>query len=84
MEEVVCTLGKSYKWELPVKARASDEVEKSIEGKFGLKWTEVRRFAQDFNGQSHTLRRDALVLLYSHPLRLDIQDPALLKCASLL
>ena len=59
----MCTLGKSYKWELPVKARASDEVEKSIEGNFGLKWTEVRRFAQDFNGQSHTLRRDASILI---------------------
>ena len=64
MEEVVCTLGKSYMWELPVKAsRASDEVKKSIEEKFGLKWTEVRRFAQDFNGQSHTLRRDASILI---------------------
>jgi hypothetical protein len=43
MEEVVGTLGKASKWELPVNARATDEVdqlEKSIEGKFGSKWTD--------------------------------------------
>ena len=32
MEEIVSTLGKAYKWELPVKARASEELEKVIEG----------------------------------------------------
>ena len=35
MEKVVGTPGKAYKWELPVKAGTSDEVdqlEKSIEG----------------------------------------------------
>ena len=40
MEEVVGTLGKAYKWELPVKARASDKVdqlEKSIEVQNRLK-----------------------------------------------
>ena len=80
------TLGKAYKWELPVKARASDEVdqlEKSIEGRLGSKWTEVRRLAQDYDGQLHILRREALILLYSHLLRLDIQDPALQKRASI-
>ena len=80
------TLGKAYKWELPVKARASDEVdqlEKSIEGKLGSKWTEVRRLAQDYDGQLHILRREALILLYSHLLRLDIQDPALQKRTSM-
>ena len=80
------TLGKAYKWELPVKARASDEVdqlEKSIEGRLGTKWTEVRRLAQDYDGQLHILRREALILLYSHLLRLDIQDPALQKRASI-
>ena len=86
MEEVVGTLGKAYKWELPVKARASDEVdqlEKSVEGKLGSKWTEVRRLAQDYDGQLHILRREALILLYSHLLRLDIQDPALQKRPSM-
>ena len=80
------TLGKAYKWELPVKARASDEVdqlEKSIEGRLGSKWTEVRRLAQDYDGQLHILRREALILLYSHLLRLDVQDPALQKRASI-
>ena len=85
MEKDVGTLGKAYKWELPVKARASDEVdqEKSAEGKLGLKWTEVRRLAQDYDGQLHILRREALILLYSHLLRLDIQDPALQKRPSM-
>ena len=69
-----------------MKARASDEVdqlEKSIEGRLGSKWTEVRRLAQDYDGQLHILRREALILLYSHLLRLDIQDPALQKRASI-
>ena len=80
------TLGKAYKWELPVKAKASDEVdrlEKSIEGRLGSKWTEVRKLAQDYDGQLHILRREALILLYSHLLRLDIQDAALQKRASI-
>ena len=86
MEEVVGTLGKAYKWEFPVKARASDEVdqlEKSIEGRLGPKWTEVRKLAQDYDGQLHILRREALILLYSHLLRLDIQDATLQKRASI-
>ena len=86
MEEVVGTPGKAYKWELPVKAGASDEVdqlEKSIEGKLGSKWTEVRRLAQDYDGRLHILRREALILLYSHLLRLYIQHPALQKRASI-
>jgi translocation protein SEC63 len=86
MEEVVGTLGKAYKWELPVKPRASDEVdqlEKSIEGRLGPKWTEVRKLAQDYDGHFHILRREALILLYSHLLRLDIQDAAIQKRASM-
>ena len=82
MEEIVGALGKAYKWELPAKVRASDEVdqlEKSIEGRLGPKWTEVRKLAQDYDGQLHILRREALILLYSHLLRLDIQDAALQK-----
>jgi translocation protein SEC63 len=86
IEEVLGTLGKAYKWEFPVKARASDEddqLEKSIEGKLGSKWTEVRRrLAQDY-GQMHILRREALILLYSRLLRLETQDAALQKRASL-
>jgi translocation protein SEC63 len=69
-----------------MKARASDEVdqlEKSIEGKLGSKWTEVRKLAQDYVAQLHILRRETLILLYSHLLRLDIQDAALQKCASI-
>ena len=73
-------LGKAYKWdsELPVKAWATDEVDqlqKSIERELGSNWTEVRRLAQDYDhdGQLHILRREALLLLYSHLLRLDSQ-----------
>ena len=84
MEEVVGTLGKAYKWELPAKVRASDEVdrlEKIIEGRLGSKWTEVRKLAQDFDGQLHKSRREALVLLYSHLLRLDVQNAGIQKRA---
>lgn len=86
MEEVVGTLGKAYKWELSVKAKASDELdqlENSIEERLGSKWTEVRKLAQDYDGQLHILRREALILLYSHLLRLDIQDSTLQKRASI-
>ena len=86
MEEVVGTLGKAYKWELPVTAKASDEVdqlEKTIEGRLGSKWMEVRKLAQDYDGQLHQSRREALILLYSHLLRLDIQTAALQKRASI-
>jgi translocation protein SEC63 len=78
--------GKAYRWELPLKARASEEVdqlEKSIEGKLGSKWTEVRKLAQDYDGQLHISRREVLILLYSHLLRLDIQDASLQKRASI-
>jgi len=86
MEEVVGTLGKAYKWEFPTKARASDEVdqlEKTIKTRLGSKWAVVRKLAQDYDGQLHHLRREALILLYSHLLRLDIQDAALQKRASI-
>ena len=81
-------LGRAYKWdsEVPVKAWVSDEVdqlEKSIEK--NLIQNEVRRLAQDCDhGQLHILRREALILLYSHLLKLDIQDVALQKRASIL
>ena len=84
MEEVVGTLGKAYKWELPAKAKVSDEIdqlEKTIAERLGSKWTEVRKLAQDFDGTLHELRREALILLYSHLLRLDIQNSALQKRA---
>ena len=43
----------------------------------------MRKLAQDYDGQLHILRREALILLYSHLLRLDIQDAALKKRASI-
>ncbi|KAF8164785.1 Sec63 Brl domain-containing protein [Crassisporium funariophilum] len=83
MEEVVGALGKAYKWELPVtKSKASTEmeqIEKSIKERLGSKWTEVRKLAQDYDGELHEQRRKALVLLYAHMLRLEIQDAGLRK-----
>ena len=86
MEEVAGALGKEYKRELPVEAGLSDEVdqpEKSIEGRLDSNQTEVRRLAQNYDGQLHVSRREALIFLYSHLLRLDIQDSALQERASI-
>ncbi|PPQ86765.1 hypothetical protein CVT25_012410 [Psilocybe cyanescens] len=83
MEEVVGALGKAYKWELPAsKTKTSaelDALEKTIKEQVGAKWTEVRKIAQDYNGELHESRRQALVLLYAHLLRLEVKDAGLKK-----
>ncbi|KAH9483171.1 Translocation protein sec63 [Psilocybe cubensis] len=83
MEEVVGALGKAYQWELPVgKSKSSAEIdalEKTIKEEVGAKWTEVRKIAQDFNGELHESRRQALVLIYAHLLRLEVKDAGLKK-----
>lgn len=86
MEEVVGVLGKAYKWELPVDTRVSaevDQLEKTIEGKLGSKWTQMRKLMQDYDGQLHQSRREGLILLYAHLLRLDIQDAVVQTRASI-
>ncbi|KAJ3507822.1 hypothetical protein NLJ89_g6088 [Agrocybe chaxingu] len=83
MEDVVGALGKAYQWELDASkfksAAELDTLEKTITDKLGVKWTEVRRVAVDYDGKLYEARRRALVLLYAHLLRLEIKDTRLKK-----
>ncbi|KAF9475267.1 translocation protein sec63 [Pholiota conissans] len=83
VEEVLGTLGKAYKWELPVyKTKASkelDTLEEAVTKELGSKWMEVRRLLKDYDGELHESRRTALVLLYAHLLRFEVHDSALRK-----
>ncbi|PPQ88728.1 hypothetical protein CVT25_009686 [Psilocybe cyanescens] len=83
IEEVVGALGMAYKWELPAgKTKSSaefDALERTIKEKVGAKWMEVRKIAQDYDEELHNSRRQALVLLYAHLLRLEVKDAGLKK-----
>ena len=56
-----------------------DELETVVKGRLGAKWTEVRKLAQNYDGDLHESRRKALVLLYAHLLRLEVKDAGLKK-----
>ncbi|KAF5322656.1 hypothetical protein D9619_001280 [Psilocybe cf. subviscida] len=82
-EQLVAALGKAYKWELPPSKSATMEelrtLEETISEKLGAQWTEVKKLAKDHDGSLHASRRTALVLIYAHLLRLDINDITLKK-----
>ncbi|KAF9530979.1 Sec63 Brl domain-containing protein [Crepidotus variabilis] len=83
IEEVVGALGKAYKWEMPASKQKVkkdlDDLEAQVKEKLGAKWLEVKKLLQDWNGETHASRRKALVLLYAHLLRLDVEDATLKK-----
>ncbi|TFK35050.1 DnaJ-domain-containing protein [Crucibulum laeve] len=86
MEEVVGALSKGYQWELDTTTKSKgeaelDELEKEIAEQAGAKWTQVRKFAKDKDvvGELDAKRRKALVLLYAHLLRIDVNDTGLQK-----
>ena len=56
-----------------------DGLETVVKGQLGAKWTEVRKLAQNYDGELHESRRKALVLLYAHLLRLEVKDAGLKK-----
>lgn len=78
MKEVVGVLGKAYRWETmwAGKATGLEDVEKEINDKIGLQWMEVKELVAP-GGKCEGTEQRALVLLYAHFLRLDINDEAL-------
>ncbi len=79
IDEVLSALGKAYKWEIPIVKSSTEleRLEKTIEQQLGTKWKDVKKLAQDPNGELHESRRTALILLYAHLLRLNIEDSGL-------
>ena len=82
MNDVVCTLGKSYAWEsMEGPKNAGNELrdlEKGIGSKLGKEWAEILKLAGVGKDQEgYERRKRALVLLYTHFLRLDIVGPSL-------
>jgi translocation protein SEC63 len=86
MSEVVGALGQATEWDLhksPQRKQQVDALENQIKERLGDKWTELCRRA-NASGPTHAARRQALVLLYAHLLRLDVEDSTLQKGKPLL
>lgn len=81
IEEVVSVLVKAYKWEIPLGKSDSllDELEEDIKGRLSSKWLEIKKLTQNYNGELHESQRKALILLFSHLLRLEIHNSGLRK-----
>ena len=82
MDDVVGTLGKSYTWESvegPKSTRKElEDLEKKISAKMAKEWREILKLAgvgKDEEGYER--RKRALVLLYAHFLRLDVEGASL-------
>lgn len=78
MKEVIGALGQAYRWETTWAGTAVglEELEKQIDEKMGDQWKEVKRLVAPGRKCERTEQR-ALVLLYAHFLRLNINDEAL-------
>lgn len=78
MDEIVGTLGKAYQWDLPVSKTSKSEeavledLEKQIIEKAGSKYTDVLKIATGHSGIREA-RKKALILIYSHLLRIEIR-----------
>jgi hypothetical protein len=82
MNDVVCTLGKSYAWEPMERPKNAGnelgDLEKGVGSKMGKEWTEILKLAGVGKDQEgYERRKRALVLLYTHFLRLDIVGSSL-------
>ncbi|KAJ3843252.1 Sec63 Brl domain-containing protein [Lentinula raphanica] len=80
MDDVVAALGKAYKWE-SIKAKSKtgdaaelDRLEKNISLVVPKQWETLR---QSFDAGKDTNQRKAMILLYAHFLRLNIEKPSL-------
>jgi translocation protein SEC63 len=81
MATVVGALGQAAEWNSKTASKRQqqiDALEEQVSSKLGENWMELCRLA-DANGQAHPGRRQALVLLYAHLLRLPITDASLQK-----
>ena len=87
MGTVVGTLGRAFEWEGPPAQAVADELadlEKKIKRVEGKKWAEVKSLAGiTEKGKLSGVdgRRQALIVLYAHLMRIPIYDPSLQKCA---
>ncbi|EAU82333.1 translocation protein sec63 [Coprinopsis cinerea okayama7 len=81
VDEIVSSLGKAYKWELPQVKSGVDtelaELEKAIVEKVGSRYAEVKKSAKDADGTIHPSRARALALIYAHLCRIEVKNPAL-------
>jgi translocation protein SEC63 len=86
MADVVGALGRAAEWNAKNKAASKvsqrqqhlDALEEQIKAKLGDNWTDICRLAEA-SGLGHAGRRQALVLLYAHFLRLPVEDASLAK-----
>jgi translocation protein SEC63 len=86
MSDVVGALGHAAEWDAGDKSASKvsqrqqhlDALESAISSKLGNDWSEIRRLAQA-TGATHPGRRQALILLYAHLLRLPVEDATLAK-----
>lgn len=87
IDDIVGTLGKGYAWESKVglKKSASNELhelESSVREQLGKEWDEILKLAgvgKDEGGEAYERRKRALVLLYSHFLRVQVSGTSLQK-----
>lgn len=86
LPDVVAALGKAAEWDsVHAKAKAAhlkalDALDTRITRELGEKWAELKAAVLP-KGESHAGRRQALVLLYAHLLRIPVSDAALQKGA---
>lgn len=84
MEDIVGSLGRSYSWE-SVKGSESggkelENLEKMVSSNMGKEWDDILKLAGVKKAEEgYERRKRALVLLYSHFLRLDILGSSLQK-----
>ncbi|OAX33624.1 hypothetical protein K503DRAFT_869439 [Rhizopogon vinicolor AM-OR11-026] len=85
MKEVVGVLGKAYRWETTWAGKATglQDLEKDINEKIGDQWREVKELVAT-GGKCEGTEERALVLLYAHFLRLDINEALKQEQAKLL
>ncbi|KAF7969129.1 hypothetical protein HWV62_28248 [Athelia sp. TMB] len=81
MKDVVAAVGKSYAWETRGAKSAEKEVqqlESTVNSTMGKEWKDILSLAEVSKGnEGYESRKRALVLLYSHFLRLTITSDAL-------
>lgn len=78
MDEVVGILGKAFEWEWSKAQKTAttevDGIEAKIEQNLGDKWRQIRRQAGSVGHDYFDSKRKALVLLYSHLLRIPVSN----------
>lgn len=81
MKEIVATVGKSYTWESQGAKGAEKELQKledTVSGTMGKEWADIIKLAEARKGaEGYQSRKRALVLLYSHFLRLTLTNDTL-------